>query len=446
MSIPQKLFSAFRSDSTQGKVMRNVVWAVTGKVVTLLSTLLVGILVARYLGPEQYGLMNYVISVVALFGVFSTFGMNEIIIRDLARRDLPRGVIMGTAFRLRLALAGVTVLAIVVYLLLSGEDRATCVMIFVYSSSLFFTCSEVIRHYFTSIVENKYVVLSEIFRTLVGAGVKVVLLLLHAPLWAFIVALAFDAFLLAGGYVMAYRKRVGPPRDWSFSWAFGRRLLATSFPVLISSAAVIVYQRIDQVMISHMLDNEQLGYFSTAASFVGLAAFIPSIMVQTVSPILVRCRKESEQRYRQMAQRAMNLTTWSTLLVSCVISLLSFYIIRYTYGTAYLAAVPAMHILAFKAVGLALTDTGGQLTIIENIHQVAFLRNLMSCVVCVVCNYFFLPRWGIEGSAWATIVTVMFTGGLANLFIPRYHHIFRMQMRAIFLGWKDLYKLKSYIP
>lgn len=445
MSFPRKLLSAFCSDSTQGKVMRNVVWAVTGKVVTLLSTLFVGILVARYLGPEQYGLMNYVISLVALFGVFSTFGMNEITIRELARKDLPREVILGTAFRLRLALAAVTVLAIAVYLFFSGQGGETCVMILVYSSSLFFTCSEVIRHYFTSIVENEYVVLSEIFRTLAGAGVKIVLLLLHAPLWAFIVALAFDAFLLASGYAVAYRKRVGPFRAWSFDWTFGRHLLATSFPVLISSAAVIVYQRIDQVMISHMLDNEQLGYFSTAASFVGLAAFIPSIMVQTVAPILVRCRKESEERYRQMAQRAMNLTTWSTLLVSCVISLFSYYIIRYTYGTAYLAAVPVMHILAFKAVGLALTDTGGQLTIIENIHQVAFVRNLMSCVVCVLCNYFFLPRWGIEGSAWATIITVMFTGGLANLFIPRYHHIFRMQIRALCLGWKDLYKLKSHI-
>ena len=67
-----KLKSQFHSDSTRGKVVRNVFWAVVGKVVTLLSTLFVGILVARYLGPEQYGLMNYIISIVGLFTVFST--------------------------------------------------------------------------------------------------------------------------------------------------------------------------------------------------------------------------------------------------------------------------------------------------------------------------------------------------------------------------------------
>lgn len=93
-----KLLETFKSNSTQGKIIRNVFWAVLGKVVTLLSTLIVGILVARYLGPEQYGLMNYAISVVALFGIFSTFGTTEIIIRELSKGDLPKEIILGTSF------------------------------------------------------------------------------------------------------------------------------------------------------------------------------------------------------------------------------------------------------------------------------------------------------------------------------------------------------------
>lgn len=97
-----KLKSQFHSDSTRGKVVRNVFWAVVGKVVTLLSTLFVGILVARYLGPEQYGLMNYIISIVGLFTVFSTFGTTDIIIRELSKKNVPKEVILGTSFLMRM--------------------------------------------------------------------------------------------------------------------------------------------------------------------------------------------------------------------------------------------------------------------------------------------------------------------------------------------------------
>lgn len=412
------LLAKFNSDSTIGKVIRNVFWAVTGKIITLFSTLIVGIFVARYLGPEQYGLMNYVISIVALFGVLSVFGTSEIIIRELSKSELPKEVVLGTSFFTRLGLAGIALLAICIYLYLASEDVSTSILVLIYSLSSIFSCFDVIRFYFTSIVQNEYVVKSEILRTLVGAGIKVILLLIKAPLWAFIAALTFDFVLLAGGYIVAYRKKVARLSTWKFDVNFAKFLLKVSSPLLISSAAVIIYQRIDRVMIGKILDNESLGYFSTAVSFIGIITFIPSIVVQTIAPILVKIRKEDILRYRREAQRMMNITTWATMIVSIIVSLLSFYIIRYTYGLAYLDAVPVMRILAFKAVGIALTTMGGQLIIIENIHQIAFIRNILACFVCVMCNYLLIPRFGIIGSAWATIITVMFTGGLANIFFP----------------------------
>lgn len=427
-----------RLSETRKKIFLNVFWAMLGKVVTLMSTLFVGVLVARYLGPEQYGLMNYIISIVALYTVFSTFGTTEIIIRELSKKDLPATVILGTSFVVRLALAILTLFAIGIYLFFSDESIEVSGMILIYSSSIIFTVFDVIRHYFTSIIQNEYVVKSEIVRTIIGAGIKVVLLLLKAPLIAFVIALAFDFVLLASGYVFAYNKKVGRISDWQIDKRFVRTLLSTSFPLVISSAAAIIYGRIDQVMISKMIDNESLGYFSTAVSFIGILTFIPGIIIQTVSPLLVKYRKEDARRYEIESQRMMNIATWSTMILCILISSLSYYIIKYTYGMDYMASVPVMQILTFKAVGIALTTTGGQLIIIENIHQLAFIRNILTCIICIVFNYLFIPRWGIIGSAWATIVTVMFSGGLANLFIPSYRHILKKQCKALFGGWKDL--------
>lgn len=439
----EKIINKFHLTSTKAKIITNVFWAVTGKVVTMLSTLVVGIFVARYLGPEQYGLMNYVVSIVTLFTVFATFGTTEIIIRELAKKELPKEIILGSAFAIRIGLAVVCFFAIGIYLFFAKETTETAAMILIYASSIFFACFDVIRFYFTSIVENEYVVKSEVFRALVGALVKVILLFFHAPLVAFVAALAFDFLLLATGYVFAYKEKVGSIRNWGVDKAFIKVLLSTSFPLLISSAAMIVYQRIDQVMIAKMLDNESVGYFSTAASFIGVVTFIPAIMVQTTSPLLVGFWKNDKERYKKESQRIMNLTTWVTMLICIILSLLSDPIIRYTYGSAYLAAVPVLRILVFKAVGVALITMGGQLIVIENIHKWAFVRNILSCVVCVICNYYFIPLWGVIGSAWATIITVVFTGCFANVFIPPYHKIMKIQLRALFTGWRELLYVKS---
>ncbi len=437
-----KAIRRFHLSPTKAKIIKNVFWAVMGKVVTLLSTLLVGIFVARYLGPDQYGLMNYIISLVTLFTVFATFGTSEIIVRELAKKELPKEVILGSAFAMRIGLSVLAFLAVGIYLLISDETAETAVMVLIYASSIFFSSFDVIRFYFTSIVDNEYVVKSEIFRTVIGAFIKIILLLLKAPLIAFVIALAFDFVLLASGYLMVYQKKVDFIRKWNVNISFIKRLLFTSFPLLVSGAAAIVYQRIDQVMIGKMLNNEAVGFFSTAASFVSIVTFIPTIMVQTTAPILVGYWKNNKARYEEESQRIMNLTTWVTFIICLIISLLSYPIIRYTYGIEYVPAIPILQILVFKAVGVALITIGGQLTIIENIHKWAFIRNILSCVVCVGCNYYLIPRWGAIGSAWATLITVFFTGSLSNIFIPQYIHILKKQCKALFIGYMDLFHFK----
>ena len=432
----KKLLAISNSTSIKRKIIRNVFWAVIGKVITLFSTLIVGIFVARYLGPKQYGLMNYVISIASLFTVFATFGSSEIIIRELSKKEKPKEVVLGSAMALRMGLAILCFISIVIYLFFSGETTETSTLILIYSSSIFFSCSAVIRFYFTSIVDNEYIVKSEIFRTIIGAIVKIILLFCKAPLIAFVFALAFDFLLLASGYIVVYRKKIGPICQWNIDFKFVKTLLTTSFPLLISSTAVIIYQRIDQVMIAKMLDNEFVGYFSTAMSFVNVLAFIPITIMQTTSPILVEYWKNDKLKYEQESQRIIGATTWLLIILCSIVALLSSPIINYTYGASYTDAIPVLQILVFKVVGIAIINLSGQLIIIENIHQLAFIRNILSCVICIICNYYFIPRWGIIGSAWATIITVFFTGEVANIFIPKYHHILKKQNVALLLGWK----------
>jgi O-antigen/teichoic acid export membrane protein len=438
VSIVDQILKRFNLSGNRNKAIKNILWAIIGKLTNILSGLFVGILVARYLGPENFGLMNYVISYVTLFSILASFGLDNIEIRELAKGVVNKDQILGTAFNIRLFFASITILFIILTLYLFESDVFTSIMVLIYSSSLLLSSFNVIRNYFISIVLNEYIVKTEISRTLIGAIIKIVLLLLNLPLYWFIIATAFDFLLVAGGYLYSYQKKIGLISSWQFNKDVARILILESFPLLLSGAALIIYQKIDQVMIRNMMDNTSLGQFSVASKLTELIIFFPSIIAQTLTPFLIEAHKSSEVEYKFKSKQFMDFVIWGTIFVAFFISVTAKWIVLLLYGDAYIAAIPVLQIMAWKAVGIALSSASGQLIIIEGLQRYAIIRNLLGCVICVSLNLLLIPNWGIIGSAWATIITVFVSGYLSNYCISPFKHIFKIQSISIYKGWKSL--------
>ena len=387
MSLINKIIGKLHLSPTKEKVVRNVVWAVTGKVVTLLGSLLVGIFVARYLGPEQYGLMSYVMSYVALFQVLASFGMDNIEIREEAKTPEEKDKIIGTAFALKIGFAVVTMGLVALTAWLFEADSFTKWMIILYSISMIMNSFGVIRNYFTSLVWNEYIVKTEISRTLIGAGLKVVLLLLHAPLVWFIVATLFDTVLIAGGYLVSYRSKIDSVRKWRFDKVTAMYLIKQSFPLLLSGAAVVVYQKIDQVMLGNMLNKEAVGYYSIAGKFVEICIFIPTIISQTITPLLVRAYSLDKNEYIKKAQLFMNISVWGTGLLCIIMSVLASPIIHYSFGAQYTSSVILLQVMIFKVIGYAHAHVTGTMIIIESKQKWVALRNIIGCISAISLNF-----------------------------------------------------------
>ncbi len=427
------------------RALKNIAWAMGGKVASLLSVLVVGIIVARYLGEEKYGIMNYVISFVAIFQVFADFGLDLIQIREESKEPQMRDKILGTTFALKLCFAAIAFVAIFLVAWLWEADWNIRLYIMIYACSVLLNTTWVSRNHFTSIVWNEYVVKTEISRTLIGMVVKIVLVWLKLPLIWFICSLVFDSLLLAMGYTMSYASKIGSIRRWTFDKSLAGYMLKQAFPLLLSGAAIIIYNRIDQVMIGNMVDQSHLGVYSVAIRFTEIMVFVPTIIAQTVTPMLVETRRENVERYEKLSGVFMNVTVATCVVLALMVSLLSYPIVYCTFGPTYIGAASVLAIMAFKVIGDALSQTSGQLMVIEGIQKYASIRNLIGCATCVVCNWFFIQRYGIHGAAYVALITIFVSGTLADFFIPIYRGIFYKQLRAIFFGWKDLVHIKSLL-
>lgn len=438
MNLINKIIFRFNISATQQKVVKNLVWAVVGKIVTLLGSLLVGIFVARYLGPQQYGLMNYVFSYIAVFQVFASFGLDSIEIREEAHRNDEKNKLIGTAFLLKILFAIITILLVVLSVWIFEADMFTKWMIIMYSLSMIMNSFGVIRNYFTSIVWNEYIVKTEITRTIIGASIKVALLLMHADLFWFIFSTLFDTILLASGYIVSYRRKIDSIQTWTFDKATALYLIKQSFPLLLSGAAVVVYQKIDQVMLGNMIDKTAVGFYSVAGKFTEICLFIPTILSQTITPILVKAYHNNMDEYQRKAKSFMNITIWGTIIICTVICLISHPLIQYTFGIEYTAAVSLLQIMIFKTIGYASAQITGALIVIENKQKYVVIRNIIGCVVCIGLNLLLIPRYGVKGAAVASVITALCTGYFSHVFIPTYRSYFYTQTYSFILGWKDI--------
>lgn len=114
-----------------------------------------------------------------------------------------------------------------------------------------------------------------------------------------------------------------------------------------------------------MVDKESVGYFATAGKFLDLILFIPMVLTQTITPLLVRVKEKNEIEYEEKKKQFVSIIVWIAILLSVFISLIAYWLIYYTYGLRYLLAVPILQIMAFKTIGMALSSSCGQIIILE---------------------------------------------------------------------------------
>jgi O-antigen/teichoic acid export membrane protein len=445
LSLFESIISRFNLSNNKIKVFKNIFWAILGKAVNILGSLLVGILVARYLGPESFGLMNYVISYVTLFTIISNFGLDNIEIRELSRNPDEKNVILGTAFLLRIMFAVIAVILVIITLIVFESDGLTIILVLIYTASLIFGAFNVIRNYFTSIVLNEYIVKTEISRTIIGVVIKVLLLYFEAPLLWFIVAITFDYFLISTGYFIVYNNKIGRISEWFFDKRTANFLVKESIPMLLSGGAVILYQKIDMVIIGNLIDNSAVGQFSVANRFADFAIFIPIIIAQTITPILVNLHKIDNEKYKAKRKEFLDIMVWGGVCMAVGIFILANPAINILFGEQYASAIPVLQIISFKVVFFSLFNASGQIIIIEGLQKIVVLRNIIGCLVNISLNLYLIPKFGIIGAAWSAVITYAFSGYFSHLFIRPYNFIFKLQSESILFGWRVIFEAKNLL-
>jgi O-antigen/teichoic acid export membrane protein len=242
--------------------------------------LLVGVWVASYLGPTQFGLLNYAIGLVSLFASAATMGLDTLAVRDSDRDRYPEGqeVTLGNAFILQLAGGIITLLlAVTAMALVNPKDSLTLWLVGIVAAGTMFQSFETINFWFQSQVQSQYTTVAKNSVSLLVAGIHIGLILVQAPMIAFAWVTLAEVALAGLAIALVYQNRGNNFKLWRVSWQRSKQLLQESGPLVLSSLAIFISSKIDMIMLGSV-DKTELGYYAAAVKLWEICDFWPLII------------------------------------------------------------------------------------------------------------------------------------------------------------------------
>lgn len=410
-------------------ILQNSGWLLLDKLLRLALGLLVGAWVARYLGPAQYGELAYVLAYIALFQAVATLGLDGIVVRDIAQNKAHANTVLGTAFALRLGVGVICWLTAVSSMAwLNGINDRSVALTALAGGSLVFQAADTVDLWFQSQSQSRRTVLAKLTAYLISNGVKVALILNSAPLVAFAAVMALDGLTAAIGLAVAYR-RLPCKQRWDRAAITAQQLLSESWPFILSGISIMVYMRIDQIMIKEMLGAQQLGIYAAVLPLATLWQFIPMMLYASLAPFVARKKAESETAYWQALQKifkAYALLGWLVCIPTVAFANL---VVSILYGAQYQQGAVVLSIYVFTNLFINMGVAQGLWLLNERRAIISLANTIVGAVVAVAGNWLLIPHFGIAGVAMVAVLAQLVSAVFMNLIFSK--RVFLMQIRSL---------------
>jgi len=411
----------------------NVFWILGDKVFRLGVGLIVIIFLARYLGPHDFGVYSYVFAFVSMLAPISKLGLDGIISRDIARNECDIGELMSSAIVLKLCGSVILVLATTVYMALVKPD-----ILYVYLAGLFalvfaIRSFEVIEFYFRARVLGRRIAVANVSSIALSALLKITLILLSYPLISFAAANAIEA-LFAMGLMYVFFKKAQDIIEFSkVSLAVMKKLITESWPHIISGFFALMYLNVDQIMIESMLGSGDLGQYAAASRLSSAWYFLPITIGWALQTAIVKAKQNSSTAYFDRLQILASGLAILAYLISIPIFIFSEPIIKLLYGSDYMESSRILSIHMWASIFVFVGSVRGLWVVNESYFNFALFSNAIGGLLNVLLNYIWLPVYGIEGAAWATLISYSFTYVFSGVFYRPALRIMAIQIKAMLL-------------
>ena len=399
----KKIKQLFRS-----KVSRNAGWLIGGNIVYKLIAFMVGIWTARYLGPSNYGLINYALAYTTFFFSLSSLGLNSIIVKEFIDYPDQEGETMGTVLVLQGAASFISliVICLIVFIVDFGE-ALTFVVTFLCSLGLFFQMMDSLKYWFQSKLESKYCAIATTVAYIITSLYKIVLLVKGANVAWFAFATSVDYICVAIILFVLYKRKNGP--KLKFSLIKAKTMMKSSYHYILAGLMASIYAATDRLMLKQLIDEASVGYYGTAVSICNVWVFILAAIIDSFYPVIMELNKTNKTGYEKKNRQLYAIIFYCSVFVGVMMTVFAELGIKILYGTSYLPAVLPLRIITWYTAFSYLGVARNAWMVCEEKQKYLTPLYAGAAIINVILNYMLIPKFGASGAAMASLLTQIST-------------------------------------
>ena len=416
----------------RNKEVKNAGWLIGGRIIQMLLSLVVGILTARYLGPDNYGLVSYGSAYVAFFTALCNLGLNAVIIKDFVDYPDEQGEAIGSALTMRLVSSILcAILTICISAFIDRGEPLTIAVVALCSLGSIFHIFETFNYWFQNQYKSRVTALATLGAYSITSVYKIVLLILGKDVRWFAFATSVDYIVYAVFLGIAYRRHGGSKLKFSFRKS--KALLSVSYNYILSSIMVSVYGQTDKLMLKQMLDAKEVGFYTTATAICVMWTFVLQAIIDSLYPSILRLKKVNQAEYERKNRQLYAIVFYVSCVVSIGFLVFGELLVQILYGEAYMPSVPVLKTVtwytAFSYLGVArnawIVSEGKQ----------KYLKYMYGCaaIMNVILNAVLIPQIGAVGAALASLITQIFTSIILPMCFAELRPNAKLMLQAILL-------------
>jgi polysaccharide transporter, PST family len=406
------------------KVLSNMSWLLAERVLRVGVGFFIVAWMARYLGTANFGLLNYASAFLVIFNTIASLGLNQIVIRDFVNEPDKRYEIAGTSFVLRLigAVCGFILAAVTIFYLRPDDitSRNTVVIIAAAMLTLEFQC---IDDWFHSQVKSKYIIWATNTAFAVMVIVKIALIQANASVIAFAWAILIESAIGAILSIVVYQATRQKIQKWRFDWSRAQNLMRIGWPLIFSELAIMVYVKIDQVMLGQMSGDNEVGVYSAAVRIAESWLFLLATIVTSVKPSIIEAKKLGEDVYYQKIKQTCSLLSGIVYVVAIPMIFLSTPIVVLVFGKEYVSSGIILAVYFWSSLFTASALIKDIWIAVEEHTTYALITSISGAGANILLNLYLIPKYGALGSAIATVISYVLTDYLSCFFYKPAHKL-----------------------
>ena len=399
------------------RVVANASWIIVCRLVQAILSFLISLFTARYLGPSNFGLINYAISLTAFVTPIMKLGFDSILVQEFINNPKKEGTILGSSLLMNVISAIACMVLVISFSFFANPgELETVIVCALYSLMLLAQALEMTQYWFQAKLLSKYTAIVSLVSYVLVSTYKIFLLATSKSIFWFAISNAVDYFLIAISLLLLYRRKGGMKLEFSFD--LSKKMLSKSKYYIISGLMVVVFSQTDRIMLKQMVNNAAVGYYSAAVTCAGMTSFIFSAIIDSMRPIIFEGKNSGDEVFKRRVRELYSLIIYGALTQSVLITIFSSLIVNLIYGPEYTSAIIGLRIVVWYTTFSYYGGAKDIWILAEGKQKYLVWLNLCGALANVGLNYILIPIWGIAGAAIASLITQFFANIVMGFIIP----------------------------